>query len=132
MAIDLAIDNNSGDLMFAPNQDLATKQGIATIEQRIRVRLRTIQGTWDLDPDLGSRVLDATRMPVWRALDEIPLVVKEALEPMDDIIVSDVVCAQDSDRPQTIGITIKYNILDTTGAQEDEDLSFGISLTGVS
>lgn len=108
MALDLAIDFDSGDLIFAPNFDLATRQGSDTVEQRIRVRVRVIAGSWDIDPTLGSNIRDALRMPIDMALQMIPLLVKEALAPMDDITVQDVECSVNPESANIIDMVISY------------------------
>jgi phage gp46-like protein len=91
MAVDLAIDYNTGDLIVAPHASLDIRTGARTIEQRIRVRLRVWAGEWDLDPSLGSRLHDVIRMPNFRAVTEAQLAIREALLPMNDIRVDRVV-----------------------------------------
>jgi hypothetical protein len=109
MAWDLAIDYNTGDLKVAPNEDFQARTGPATIDQRIRVRLRIEQGEWALDPSggqLGSRLSEVLRLPNWRAMTELELVVKEALASMDDIDVQNVIVTKTDER--TIGMQIEY------------------------
>lgn len=132
MAVDLAIDYNSGDLLVAPNKDIATRTGASTVEQRIRVRLRVIQGEWILDPTggtLGSRLREAMRLPVFRAVQEVPLLVREALLPMTDIDVTDVECVSDDTDSTAVAITIIYSTLDDTGQTNLEGLSTTLTLT---
>lgn len=111
MPIDLAIDYNSGDLIFAPNYDLETREGQDTIEQRIRVRIKVIAGSYDYDPTLGSAVREAMRMPTDMAMQMIPMFVKEALEPMTDIQVQDVVCAINPLSAVSIDVTVSYSMV---------------------
>lgn len=111
MARDLALDFVRHDLMVAPNKDIEMRQGQATIEQRIRVRLMVIAGAWELDPtqgQLGSHLYDATRLPLWRAEQEIPLLTKEALAPMTDIRVNEVQVQPDPNDSSALTLTIFY------------------------
>lgn len=133
--LDLAIDFNTGDLLVAPNGDIETREGQDTVEQRIRVRLKIVQGEWLLDPtngQLGSTLTDAMRMSVPQALNLIPLVVKEALEPMTDIIVSDVTTRINALDPSSIDFQISYSMVDDPdGEQLSTDIS-ATDLAGVS
>lgn len=75
--------------------------------------------------------MDATRLPIERAVQEIPLIVKEALEPMDDITVGDVMAAPNADDPRSIDITILYTINeDGTVTQEQEVQSVNLTVAG--
>lgn len=115
MATDLAIDYNTGDLKVSPRGSFDVRTGPATIEQRIRVRLRVGQGMWVLDPTngtLGSRIAEVFRLPSYRAAGELELVIREALEPMDDITVQDVDVHIDPKTAKTISATIYYVIND--------------------
>lgn len=118
MSLDLAIDFNTGDLLIAPNKDIERRIGEATIEQRIRVRLRIYQGEWELDPtggQLGSRLHDVARLPAWRAAQEAGLVIREALEPMDDIRVQDVQVNVDDKNERILDVAISYAHVDPNG-----------------
>jgi len=108
MARDLAIDYNTGDLIVAPTKDLDLRTGQGTIEQRIRVRLKVWGGEWDINPSLGSRLYDVIRMPNWRAVNEVELAVREALEPMEDISIQNVSVALDEDDVRVVSLTITY------------------------
>lgn len=112
MARDLAIDYNTGDLIIAPTKDLDLRTGQGTIEQRIRVRLKVWHGEWDIIPTLGSRLYDVIRMPNWRAVNEVELAVREALEPMGDITVQDVAVSLDEDDPRVVLLAITYASLE--------------------
>jgi phage gp46-like protein len=116
MASDLAIDFNTGDLILSPHHDVARRVGVDTVQQRIRVRLRVRQGEWPLDPtggSLGSRLFEALRYPQWRAESEVPLIVREALAPMDDIIVDDVQVSISG--PRSIKVVILFSMVEPGG-----------------
>ena len=130
MSLDLAIDFNTGDLILSPNRDIERRVGVDTIQQRIRVRLRIRQGDWPLDftgGSLGSRLREALRYPMWRAETEIPMIVREALAPMDDIVVDDVQVAVSG--PRTILVSIFFSIIEPMGSpsptQEQVNLTLG-------
>jgi phage baseplate assembly protein W len=112
LARDLAIDYNTGDLIIAPTKDLDLRTGSGTIEQRIRVRLKVWGGEWDINPTLGSRLYDVIRMPNWRAVNEIELAVREALEPMEDITIQNVRVELDEDDARVASLAITYASLD--------------------
>lgn len=133
MPVDLAFDFKVGDLAVAPNKDLDRKTGADLVEQRIRVRLKIIQGSWLLDPtggSLGSRLVDALRLPMFRATTEIPLMVQEALEPMDDISVTNVVVTPDEDDSSSVSLAIYYTILDDSGLTTSEELTTSLTIAG--
>jgi hypothetical protein len=133
MAVDLAFNFKVGDLAVAPNKDLDRKTGADLVEQRIRVRLKIVQGSWLLDPtggSLGSRLVDALRLPMFRAETEIPLIVQEALEPMDDISVTNVVATPNKDDSSSVDLTIYYSILDDSGQTTEEQLTTSVTIAG--
>lgn len=133
MAFDLAIDFVNGDLMVAANNDLDIRTGKSDIEQRIRVRLRIFQGEWTLDPTggtLGSTLHDAVRLPTWRALGEIPLIVREALAPMADISVRDVDVMLNPNDVRAVDIVIAYTILDEGEPAEEQSLALTTTIAG--
>ena len=115
MAVDLAIDFNTGDLLVSPNNGVEIRTGQATVDQRMRVRLKVYAGRWELDPSgtgLGSRLHDAKRYPVWRAVTEIGLMVREALEPMEDISVQDVIVTENPEDAKTVDFTVIYTMVE--------------------
>lgn len=122
MAVDIAFDNTIGDLLATPGNDVGLYSGEAVVAQRMRTRLKIPLGSWILDPtggSLGSRLYDATRMPVSRAIGEIPMIVKEALLPMTDIRVEDVLVEIDANSANTIGFTVLYVVVDSAGNESD-------------
>jgi hypothetical protein len=133
MPADIALDNRTGDLLLAPNNDVTIYRGEEVVAQRIRTRLLIPVGTWALDDTglLGSRLLDMTRLTNERAIEEIPLVVKEALNPMDDIRVVEVDVTPDLDHSNVLGVTVVYAIMDDTGvADETGSFDFAVQTQG--
>jgi len=129
VATDFAIDYTTGDLIVGPDGSFALRTGPGTVEQRIWIRLRAIQGEWRLDPTngtFGSRLREVFRLPVFRSIPEAELVIREAVAPMDDITVQDVTVAIDPDDNTAIKATITYVINDEDGGGELEtlDLAF--------
>jgi hypothetical protein len=133
MAVDLAIDFNSGDLLISPNNGIEIRTGQATVDQRIRVRLKVFSGTWELDPTgtlLGSRLSDAKRLPMWRAIGEVGLMVREALEPMEDIEVQDVIVDENPEDAKTVDFTVIYRMVDETQAEADRTFTDSLTIEG--
>jgi hypothetical protein len=96
------------------------------------VRLMIYGGEWELDPSggrLGSRVHDALRQPIWRAQEEVPQMVMEALEPMDDISVRDVTCDVDPDNSRGLDIVVYYSMVDD-GVASEEILTTTLTIEG--
>lgn len=115
MMYDFALDTKTGDWIFGANGDIQGVEGETVIEQRVWTRLHIRQG-WELDPtngQLGSRLsLGLHAIPRGRALIELPLMVKEALAPMDDISVSDVWTEESETDVNAIVIHIRYTVID--------------------
>lgn len=122
MAVELAIDYNTGDLLVAPNSGIEIRTGQASVDQRIRVRLRIFAGEWLLDPtqgQLGSHLKSASRMPMWRAQEQVPHMVREALQPMEDVQVHDVICTENPDHPNTLDLLITYSMVEVDNVTGD-------------
>lgn len=133
MAVDIAIDGQTGDLRIAPNRDVDLRSGIGTVEQRIRVRLRIYQGEWMLDPtggSLGSRLREAARLPLWRSKQEVPLLVREALAPMTDINVVDVTADLSPDDNKSIDTVIYYTMRDDSAESNNPVLTTTLTIQG--
>jgi hypothetical protein len=119
---DLAIDYSTGDLKISPTKDIDVRTGLKTVEQRIRVRLRIIQGAWSLDPTngtLGSRLREIFRMPSWRAVGELELVIREALEPMDDLRLQRVNVTIDDKDKRILHVLIGYAAIEEGDEETD-------------
>jgi len=130
MATDLALSRVTGDLIATPNNDIGVISGLAVTEQRIRTRLKIPHGDWEItlgfeedDLALGSRLLEMSRVPMWRAVEEIPLVVKEALEPMEDIRVVEVIAQPREDYPTEVEFTVIYTIVEDDSESEELTLT---------
>jgi hypothetical protein len=109
MAYDLALASN-GDLIFAANRDLLGVSGTPQIEQRISLRIKIPRGSWVYDEDqrLGSRMHRALQQSPDRAMVEIPIIIREALDDMDDIAIGEV---QLRENALSIDIVIDYTIM---------------------
>jgi len=134
VATDIAVDFGRRDLVVSPSRDWDIVTGQASCDQRIRIRLLMTQGEWQLDPTagrLGSRLKDMFRLPIERALVEVPLVVREALADMADIQVVDVQCVANEDNSRAIDITILY-MMNEAGAEDIEAdvLSTTVTVSG--
>lgn len=129
MSFDIAIDYGTGDLLMAPNQDIQGRTGPDVFEQRIRIRLKIQRGTWMFDPtdgELGSRLLELSRVSSARAVAEMEQYVREALEPMSDISVRDVTAKADPQTQKIVILDISYQPL---ADEADAETLQSISLT---
>lgn len=108
--IDAAIDKDTGDWLFSAIRDLQTVEGDNLVEQRVRTRLLIEQG-WELDPTdgtLGSRLTSVLHLPRDQALTQIDMMVREALLPMEDIIIQSIQYEEDEDDPRVVRIKLQY------------------------
>lgn len=131
MSFDLAIDYTTGDLIMAPNHDILGRTGPDVYEQRIRIRLKIKKETWISDPtdgELGSNLLDLARVSAARAAGEMEQYVREAIEPMDDIILGDIDAQIDPENPRAVMVSISYQPRLDEG-EEDAGTMQSISLT---
>lgn len=110
LSVDLRIDKATGDLVTLANNDFALIDGLELIEQRMRIRIKTPIGTFPGDLTLGSSLGHVMRLQVAMQLAQLPLTIKEALAPMDDILVHDVDCWVDDD-PRAIRFNVTYSIV---------------------
>lgn len=134
MPLDLAIDPNTRDLVISPRGDFSVRTGNEVVKQRIINRLRIPSGEWHLDPTggvLGSRMKDLMRMPTFQVETDAPRVIREALEPMDDIIVHDVDVSRDVKDSRKLNVTLSYSITEPDGTEtgDEQTLSTNLSIT---
>jgi hypothetical protein len=133
MAVDLAMDFVAGDLMIGPSNDIDRATGTTLIDQRIRVRLLIVQGEWTLDPSggsLGSRLREALRLPLFRAEQEVPMLAQEALDPMNDITVTNVTAAPVDDDSSALALTVFYQVIDDVEQTDPQLLSTTVTIQG--
>lgn len=106
---DLALDPDSGDLLFGPTHDLLGVTGTNLTDQRILTRCKIPRGTYTYDEtgSLGSRLYTISGSPIERQAREGPALVQEALEPMADVNIDSIdVGLTDDDR---VFMTVKYS-----------------------
>jgi phage gp46-like protein len=89
MSWDLALDGDSGDVIFSPTLDLLGATGDGLTKQRILLRCKIPRGSWVYDEDktLGSRLYQISSTPSAQQIVQAPALVREALEPMEDIAI---------------------------------------------
>lgn len=117
------LDALTGDLVTTPSNDFMLVSGAQLIEQRMRIRLKIPLGTWALDPTggtLGSTVLTVTRMSNVQAAQQLPLLVKESLAPMNDIRIDDVNAWVDEADPRVVNFSVTYSVVDDQGNASDQ------------
>lgn len=116
---DLAIDGETGDLIFSPHLDLLGAAGPNLTQQRILTRCKIPRGTftYDVDGTLGSRLHTISSSATSRQVREAPALVEEALEPMTDIRVNDVDVSVDENN--RLVVSVKYS--NVVGSDETED-----------
>lgn len=121
MSLDIATHPTTGDWLFSANRDMQVVKGSQVVQQRIRNRLKIVRGTWALDPTngaLGSRLDSILRIPRGRALQEIKLMVSEALSPMEDVEIIDI---QTQEGVRSITVNIDYVIVEPGLVVSPED-----------
>lgn len=130
MSVDIALDKTTGDLIVSPANDAGLVSGQDEVEQRMRIRLKVVLGTWQLQPSLGSTMNSLLRMPTSMTISNLPLVVKEALAPMSDVQVSDVTAWLDPLDPRKVRFDVYYQVVDSES--EGQLVTFSDSITVVS
>jgi len=130
---DFAINYNTGDFLISPRNDLALRTGRVTVDQRIRVRLRIRVGEWLNDPSegtLGSRLKETFNIPTWRAAQELELVIREALEPMEDIQIQTLDVTVDPKDARQVNVRLTYAIAeDDAEVTQDDIISLDTTIT---
>jgi len=111
MSWDFALDGETGDWVFGPDRDYLSVTGNAILRQNILTRLKIPRGSFIYDEigSLGSRLYDALRMTRDDAISEIPGIVREALAPMNEIVVSDVQVLGDISESRQLLVRIMYS-----------------------
>lgn len=106
MSWDLALDLESTDVIFGPSRDLLGQTSAELYRQRIFVRCKVPRGTFGDDETFGSRLHEIAGYTLDRQFREAPPLVREALEPMDDIEIMDVIVeVTDNNR---LAVTVKF------------------------
>src|SRR3954469_22991398 len=120
MPWDFALDGDTGDILFGPTHDLLGTTGDGLTRQRILLRCKIPRGGWQYDDDgsLGSRLNLITNAPSARQVVEAPALVREALEPMDDIAIDDVQVSTDENN--RLLVSVSYRNVDV---ENDEDIT---------
>jgi hypothetical protein len=92
MAFDLALNPATGDLVFSGNRDIQGISGPNQVAQRIHIRLMVRAGEWiyDKDKSLGSYLPGTLQHARERVLNELPLLIEQALSPMTDVTIQEV------------------------------------------
>ena len=115
---DVQINTKTGDWLFSGNRDLQMVEGNAAVQQRIITRLKIEQG-WLLDPSggqLGSRLSEKLQSISTIAITEMDQLVREALAPMNDIVV-DEVSPEPDESGREINLHITYRIIGVEAEQ---------------
>lgn len=118
MATDLMVDQSMLDLISSPSGDFLLVSDLSEIEQRMRLHLRIVRGSYALQPTIGSTLTSLTRQPITVAVTQVPLVVKEALSRMEEIQVQDVAASVSAEDPRKIEFTVVYAVVDDGVAGE--------------
>lgn len=131
MAFDLKFDFQTGDIVLAPNHDLAGVSGDSLTAQRIMLRIMIERGTFEFDDTgtLGSRVMLLARSLGNGIQQAASQAVREALEPMTDIRVTrvDVEFSKRDDGTldeRAILVQVSYTPLDEVGEAVIPDVEF--------
>ena len=135
---DLALSEH-GDLIVSGSRDAAGISGIDLVEQRMRLRLMLRRGTWlyDESKTMGSNLHTVIGMSPEDAQTAIGPLVREALRPMDEIVVDDVqtVPPDDPDAPVTsITLVVLYSLNesadDVAAGSQTRSISVNVPIGG--
>lgn len=118
MSFDIKQNEITGDWEFDSRRDIAGAEGMGLVEQRIRRRLRVVRGSYiyDASGTLGSRLRSMLRMGIPAVSAGIEMLIREALSPMTDILVTDVIVNTFGDGtgvvldPTSMQVKIAYQI----------------------
>lgn len=123
---DIRQDLQTGDWLFDSRRDLQSVEAEYLIQQRVHVRLMVERGEfiYDRTGTLGSRLRSLLSMGVTRGGPGLEQLIREALEPMDDIAVSQINIFTYGDGsemvtdPRVILARVEYTIVFTTSPGE--------------
>lgn len=115
MSWDFRLDRETGDWVFDGNRDMMGVDSDELIRQRIYIRMRIPRGSfiYDTEKVLGSRAYSALRFSTERNLRDLPTIVEEALEGMDDISVTSIEVEAD-ENDKRMDVVIHYVHADTS------------------
>lgn len=118
----------AGDLIFSPSRDVMGISGTDLIEQRMMIRLRIPRGSWTYDDDdsFGSQLHRLMGASATAGIAQIDAYVREALRDMTDIEITDVNISVNP-ITQAVTLLIDYNVLDETGQETEQQLTFAAS-----
>lgn len=126
MAFDIALDGESGDVIFGPTRDLLGATGDGLTKQRILLRCKVPRGSWVYDEDgtLGSRLYTISASASAAQLQQAPAYVREAVEPMDDIQLTDVSAVLDDQNRIVVAVdfinVIADDEIDASPIEDDQ------------
>lgn len=135
MSWDLALDGDSGDVIFSPTLDLLGSTGDGLTKQRILLRCKIPRGSWMYDEDktLGSRLYETFSAPSAQAIVQAPALVREALEPMDDISIVNVEATFDENNRIVIAVgftpIVGEDEIDLVTIDEEDDTGIQTTFT---
>jgi phage baseplate assembly protein W len=117
-----------GDLIFSPSLDVMGISGTNLIEQRMMIRLRVQRGSWTYDDNdsFGSQLHQLMGANSTTAMAQIDAYVREALRDMTDIVITNVNVRVEP-ITQAVTLLIDYNVLDETGQETEQQLTFAVS-----
>jgi hypothetical protein len=114
MPFDIGLDLATGDWIFNSRRDYAGTTGTALVSQRIHVRIFIQRGSYHMGSSetLGSNLRSSLRLPASEVRNSIDMFIREALAPMDDIIIQSIdVKTHDDDRtinPKQVQVRINW------------------------
>lgn len=138
MSWDLSQNLQTGDWEWDSKRDLTYADGLRLIQERIHRRLMINRGEflYDRSGQLGSRLRSLLNMGVPTASTNLAMIIKEALAPMQEILVTDVITYTYNDgtgvvtSPNNIYVSIQYQLNPANASLPPEAL--GEFQTGVS
>lgn len=122
MSFDLQLDLSTGDLVWNSIRDLAGVEAENLIQQRIHTRLVIVRGSfiYDRTGTLGSRLTTMLASGVPQTDSSLKMLIQEALQPMDDINITDIEVFTYNDGsgvvtdPTVIAASISYDVVYAT------------------